>query len=45
MSNTKEKEEESGQDTDEDLANDVALLGIQFNRLMTSVSPIMLEEE
>jgi hypothetical protein len=33
-SNTEEKEEESGQDTDEDLANDVALLGRQFNKLM-----------
>ena len=34
MSNTKEKEEESGQDTDEDLENDVALLGRQFNKLL-----------
>ena len=34
MSNTEEKEEESGQDIDEDLANDVALLGRQFNKLL-----------
>ena len=34
MSNTEEKEEESGQDTDEDLENDVALLGRQFNKLL-----------
>ena len=34
MSNTEEKEEENGQDTDEDLANDVTLLGRQFNKLL-----------
>ena len=34
MSNTKEEEEESGQDVNEDLANDVALLGRQFNKLL-----------
>ncbi|KAI5409817.1 hypothetical protein KIW84_055319 [Lathyrus oleraceus] len=34
MSNTKEEEEESGQDVDEDLENDVAMLGRQFNRLL-----------
>ena len=34
MSKTEEKEEESGQDTDEDLENDVALLGRQFNKLL-----------
>ncbi|KAI5424816.1 hypothetical protein KIW84_030848 [Lathyrus oleraceus] len=34
MSNTEEEEKESGQDIDEDLANDVAMLGRQFNRLL-----------
>jgi hypothetical protein len=34
MSNTEEKEEENGQDTDEDMENDVALLGRQFNKLL-----------
>ena len=34
MSNTEEKEEENGQDTDENLINDVALLGRQFNKLL-----------
>ena len=34
MSNIEGEEEEGGQDIDEDLANDVAMLGRQFNRLM-----------
>ena len=34
MSNTEEEEEEGGQVIDEDLANDVAMLGRQFNRLL-----------
>ncbi|XP_050881216.1 uncharacterized protein LOC127084755 [Lathyrus oleraceus] len=37
MSNNEEKEEECGQDTDEDLENDVALLGRQFNKLLNKM--------
>ena len=37
MSNTEEEDEEGGQDTDEDLAKEVAMLGRQFNRLMKKI--------
>ena len=34
MSNTKDKKEESSQDTDEDIANDLGLHGRQFNKIL-----------